>query len=142
MKIFLLLSVFMVGVLSAQSDTTRFKTRTTQSNTYRVLTLSAYTVTPTSTLVTVPALTKYTNFVSVASTSISPTFTANVTSSYYGDQMNLFIKSYAQGTRTITLSTNLIGTSTTATVAASKKALFTFMFDGASWIETSRCVEP
>lgn len=140
--IFLLLSILSVSVLSAQSDSTRFKTRTTQDNTYRVLTLSASTLTPVTATVTIPALTKYTNFVSVASTSLSPTFTANVTSSYYGDQMNLFVKANATGTRTITLGTNLIGTATTATVAASKKMLFTFIFDGAKWVETSRCVEP
>lgn len=139
--IFLLVCTFTLGVLSAQSDSTRFKTRTTENNTYRVLTLSSTTVTPVTATVTIPALTKFTNYVSVATTSLSPTFTANVSSSYYGDQMNLFVKANATGTRTITLGTNLIVTATTQTVAASKKALFTFMFDGSKWVETARCVE-
>lgn len=137
-----LIAIAFTVCLSAQSTATRFATTLSQENTYRVLTAGSTTITPTSTLVTIPALTKYTNIVSIASTSISPTFTANVTSSYYGDQMNLFVKAEATGTRTITLSTNLIGSATTATVAASKKALFTFMFDGAKWVETARNVEP
>lgn len=140
--IFLLASILTFSVLSAQSDSTRFKTRTSNENSYRVLTLGAYTVTPVTATVTIPALTKFTNYVAVATTSLSPTFTANVSSSYYGDQMNLLVKANATGTRTVTLGTNLIGTATTQTVAASKKALFTFMFDGSKWVETARCVEP
>lgn len=144
MKKFILLSLTFLAVnfLSAQSTSTRFATSLSQENTYRVLTIGSTTVTPTSTMVTIPALTKYTNIVSIASTSISPTFTANVTSSYFGDQMKLFVKADATGTRTITLGTNFIGTATTQTLAASKKALFTFSLDGAKWVETSRCVEP
>jgi len=140
--IFLLLSILTLSTVSAQSTSTRFATSRTQDNTYRVLTVGASTITPVTATVTIPALTKYNNFVSVASTSLSPTFTANVTSSYYGDQMNLFVKADATGTRTVTLGANLIGTASTATVAASKKALFIFVFDGAKWVESSRCVEP
>lgn len=140
--IFLLSLIFVVSISNAQSTSTRFATTLSQENTYRVLTAGATTVTPTSTLVAIPALTKYNNIVAIASTSISPTFTANVTSSYYGDQMNLFVKAEATGTRTLTLGTNFIGSATTATVAASKKALFTFIFDGTKWVETARNVEP
>ena len=140
--IFSIIAILAVTFVSAQSTSPRFGTAKNQDNTYRALTLGATTVTPTSTLVTLPAQTKFTNIVTVASTSLSPTFTANVSSSYLGDQMKVLVAANSAGTRTITLSTNLIGTATTQTVEASKKASFTFLFDGSKWIETSRCVEP
>lgn len=130
-------------VLSAQSTSPRFGTTANSDNTGRVITYGTATVTPTSTMVTIPAQKTFYKMVTVASVSISPTFTAAISSSYKADQMDLVILAEATGTRTITLSTNFIANAaTTQTLAASKQATFRFVFDGSKWVEVARSIQP
>jgi hypothetical protein len=142
-KLFALFAFCAVLTVNAQTVTPRYGTAKNQDNTGRVLTYGTATVTPTSTMVTIPAQTTFYKYVSVASVSISPTFTANVANSYKADQMDLLILGEATGTRTITLSTNIIANAaTTQTLAASKQALFRFVFNGSKWVEVARSIEP
>lgn len=146
MKNILLLLMLSFSIsMTAQSTSPRYGITKNQDNTGRVLTYGATTITPTSTMVTVSSVAnnKYYNYVTVASTSISPTFTANVTGAYLADKLDLLIKADATGTRTITLSTNFIANAaTTQTLAASKQAVFRFVFDGAKYVEVARSIQP
>lgn len=150
MKKFLLslcLVAFAVTCTLAQTNTPRFGITKNSDNTGRVITYGATTVTPTSTMVTISSVTnnKSYNYIAVASTSISPTFTANVTSAAYADQLDVFVRLDATGTRTLTFSTNFImNAATTQTLAASKQATFRFVFDGnrSKYVEVARSIEP
>lgn len=150
MKKFLLslsLVAFALTCTLAQTNTPRFGITKNSDNTGRVLTYGATTITPTSTMVTVASSinNKSMNLIAVTATSISPTFTANVTSAAYGDELQMFIRLDATGTRTITFSTNFItNAATTQTLAASKQATFKFVFDGnrSKYVETARSIEP
>lgn len=150
MKKFLLslsLVAFALTCTLAQTNTPRFGITKNSDNTGRVITYGASTVTPTSTMVTISSAinNKSYNYVSVSSVSISPTFTANVTSAAYGDQLDLFVRLEATGTRTITFSTNFIcNAAATQTLAASKQATFRFVFDGnrSKYVEVARSIEP
>lgn len=129
----------------AQSTSPRYGITKNQDNTGRALAYGATTITPTSTMVTVSSVVnnKYYNYVTVASSSISPTFTANVTGAYLADKIDMVIKADATGTRTITLGTNFIANAaTTQTLAASKQALFRFIFDGSKYVEVARSIQP
>lgn len=137
----LTLSLLFTSCVLAQSTSPRYGLLKNQDNTGRVLTYGSLTVTPTGTLVTIRP-NAYTSLITIATTSLSPTFTVNVGGSYLSDKMDLLITLNATGTRTLTFSTNLIGTATTMTVAASKQALLTYIFDGAKWMEISRSVQP
>jgi hypothetical protein len=131
-----------VNVANAQTVTPRYGITKNNDNTGRVLTWTSNTITPTSTLVTV-APNAYQSLITIASTSISPTFTANLKRSYLSDRINLLVTPNSTGTRTLTFGTgSFIGTATTMTVAASKQALVTFIFDGAKYMEISRSVQP
>lgn len=139
-----LIAILAINFASAQTVTPRWGNNpAVNDNTYRSLSLTTTTVTPTSTLVTIAPKSSYYNLISIASTSISPTFTVNVTKAYYGDELVMFVTPNSTGTRTITLSTNIIGNATTTqTLAASKQAYFKFVFDGAKYQETSRSIQP
>jgi len=127
--------------VSAQSTSPRFSTSPLGDNTGRVLTYGTRTAVVTTTMITLqPAF--YETLYTVPTTSLSPTFTVNLTSSFYGDKMKVFIASNATGTRTISLSTNIIGAAATQTLAASKKGYFDFIFDGAKWIQGVWTPEP
>lgn len=135
----------MCFVAQAQFTYPRYGLAKNQDNTGRVLTFGATTITPTSTMVTVSSVVnnKYYSVVSVAATSISPTFTANITYAYLADKVDLVIKADATGTRTITLGTNFIANAAaTQTLAASKQAMFRFVFDGSKYVEVARSIQP
>lgn len=139
-KYLLSICFFATLFVSAQSTSPRFATSSLGDNTGRVLTYGILTGS-TGTMVSMFPK-SYETLLTIPTTSSSPTFTANVSQSYYGDQLHVFIASNATGTRTITISTNLIGSATTQTLAASKKGHFDFIFDGAKYIQTSFTAEP
>lgn len=137
----------------AQSTSPRYSLSSLGDNTGRVLNYGASTVTPSGTMVSVYPSNKYYNFITVASTSISPTFTMNVTNGYLADNVDLLLLSNATGSRVVTFSTNIIGntaltytvlgtSSTTLALPASKQALFSFKFDGAKYVWTSQSIQP
>jgi len=144
MKQIILLALIAVTFnVTAQSTNPRFGTTKLGDNTGRSLTYGLLAVTPTSTMVTVKPSNFYYQLATVATTSISPTFTVSTTYSNKADQLDLLITSNATGTRTITLSTGFIANAvTTQTLAASKQALFRFIFDGSKYVEISRSVQP
>lgn len=140
--ILLFLLTFTISV-SAQSTTPKFSTTKYGDNTGKSLTYGVLAVTPTSTMVTIKPNFNFYQLATVATTSISPTFTASTTYSNKADQLDLLITSNATGTRTITLGTGFIANAvTTQTLAASKQALFRFIFDGSKYVEISRAVQP
>jgi hypothetical protein len=141
-KILLALMLFSACLSGAQTAYPRAGIGSNNDNTGRTRTYSTVTITPTSTMVTVPIQTTDEKVITIASTSISPTFTANVTSSYIGDRMTIFINLNATGTRTITPSTNIISAAATYTLAASKSAVLRYEFNGVKWIETGHTLEP
>jgi hypothetical protein len=141
-KLFSTFAIALCISVSAQSTAPRFGLTPGKDNTFRVLTAGATTVTPTSSLVTIPAQTKYENIVTIATNSVAaPTWTANATSSYLGDKMTILLAAY-NATKTITFSTGFLSSATTMTLAANKKATFVYFFDGASWREIARVPEP
>lgn len=141
--IFALIAIAFSLSVEAQTATPRFGTSKNQDNTYRAMTLGTLTVTPTSTMVTVFSNNKFYSLTTVATTSISPTFTANVANAYLADQMDILVTANATGTRTITLGTNFIANAvSTQTLAASKQALFRFVFDGSKYVEVGRSIQP
>lgn len=140
--ILLFLLAFTISV-SAQSTSPKFSTTKYGDNTGKSLTYGVLAVTPTSTMVTVTPSFKFYQLATVATTSISPTFTVSTTYSNKADQLDLLITSNATGTRTITLSTGFIANAaTTQTLAASKQALFRFVFDGSKYVEVARSIQP
>lgn len=137
-----LIAVLAISFASAQTVTPRMGTGANNDNTGRSYTYNTTTVTPTSTLITFPSNVVNERVVVVASTSISPTFTANLTQNYLGDKLQVFINPNATGTRTITLGSSFIGSASTFTVAANKSSQIRFFFNGTKWIEVSKTVEP
>lgn len=140
--ILLFLLAFTISV-SAQSTTPKFSTTKYGDNTGKSLTYGVLAITPTSTMVTIKPNFNFYQLATVATTSISPTFTVSTTYSNKADQLDLLITSNDTGTRTITLGTGFIANAvTTQTLAASKQALFRFIFDGSKYVEISRAVQP
>ena len=138
--VFLFASVIGVSCSFAQTTTPRFGMPPGDDNTGRVLTYGYKAATIATNISLLPKY--YETFFTVATTSISPTFSANVSYSYLGDKMTVFIASNSTGTRTLTIGTNMIGSAATQTLAASKKAVFEFRFDGAKYIQTAFTAEP
>jgi hypothetical protein len=141
-----ILLIAMIGLFAscaiAQTVTPRFGIKKNDDNTGRVLTWTTNTITPTSTLVTI-APNAYNSLITIASTSISPTFTSSLKRSFLDDRVNLLVTPNSTGTRTLTFGTGaFIGTANTMTVAANKQALVTWIFDGAKYMEVSRSVQP
>lgn len=140
--ILLFLLAFTISV-SAQSTNPKFSTTKYGDNTGKSLTYGVLAITPTSTMVTVKPNFNFYQIATVATTSISPTFTVSTTYSNKADQLDLLITSNATGTRTITFSTGFIANAaTTQTLAASKQAFFRFVFDGSKYVEVARSVQP
>lgn len=142
MKKFILMLIAMIAIQfsNAQSTTPRYTVK--GNSTGGQLSYKSIDVTTTSTMVSVQPNSYY-SLVTVATTSLSPTFTTNISTSYKGDLMDLIVASNSTGTRTITLSTNIrANAATTQTLAASKQATFRFVFDGTKWTEVSRAIEP
>lgn len=136
-----LIAVLAISFASAQTVTPRMGTGANNDNTGRSYTYQTVTITPTSTMVAFPSNVTNEKLVVISSVTISPTFTANVTQNYIGDKLRLLVAA-SSVSRTITLSTNFIGSAATMTIAANKKSQMGFVFDGAKWIEIDRTVEP
>lgn len=136
----LILILALTSCAVAQTVTPRFGVGKNQDQTGRTLTWNSLTVTPTSTLVTIKP-NAYTTLINVPSSSIVPTFTANVSQSYCGDELIMFVAANSTS-RLATFSTNIIAATTTVAITASKKATFKMVFDGAKFVLTSSTVEP
>lgn len=65
--------------------------------------------------------------------------TAEVARPFAGDELQLLFVSDGTG-RTITFSTGFTVSAATLALTASKKGSIRFCFDGATWVETGRCV--
>lgn len=153
-KLFLIATLALfASCISAQSTTPRFGITKNQDNTGRVLTYGANTITATSVIVSFVPSNKYYNLITLASTSLSPTFNATTTNAALGDNVDLLVLANSTGARVITFSTNIIGntaltytvlgtSSTTVALPASKQALFSFKFDGAKFVWVSQSIQP
>lgn len=158
MKKFLAIAILSITTLcvSAQSTTPRYGLSAGRDNTGRVLTWGATTVTPSSATVTIPAQNKYSNLVTIGSSTAVTTVSAVLTSSYLDDRMDVKVLS-AAADRTLTfVSASFVGnvmatqsgsllpiaTGSTQVVPSGKTAIFKFTFDGAKWNEVSRSVQP
>ena len=158
MKKFLTLSLICLSTLfvSAQTTTPRYGLTAGKDNTGRILTWGATTVTPSSATVTIPAQSKYSNLVTVSSSTAITTVSAVVTGSYLDDRMDLKVLS-AAADRTLTFVSGAfvgnimatqsgtvlpIATGSTQVIPSGKSAIFKFTFDGAKWNEVGRSVQP
>lgn len=129
--------LFAIGV-NAQNSTPRFGTKASDDNTGRTLTYASLSPTLAATDSISPnASVTFYKFVTLAG---AKTITANIKKSRKWDRAILEFTADASN-RVVTFSTNLVSTGT-VTVLASKKATVTFIFDGSTWIETARAVQP
>jgi hypothetical protein len=132
---------FSVALASAQSTTPRFGTVPGRDNTYRVLTNSYASFTDVAgndgTAVT-PA-----TFNNVYRVALLDSFTFTqpvVTKSKAADNITI-IASAASGTPKLKFSGSNWVTAGTATLSTGLRAVITFIFDGAKWVESSRVVQ-
>lgn len=155
MKKILCISLFLISTIfvNSQTVTPRWGLPPQNDNTYRTLTLYNSTVTPTGTLITIAPKSSYYNLITVASTSIIPTFTANVTKAYFGDKVDIVLLANSTASRVVTFSTNitpnalqtftaLSTAATTIALPASKALYWGWIFNGIKYVETYRTLEP
>lgn len=139
MKKLLLIAILglftVVGI--SQNNTPRIP-NAPQDNTGRNLTLTSLTPTLAATDSISPnASFTYYKFVTIAG---AKTITANIKRSRKWDHVELVFT--ADGTnRVVTFSTGFVPNGT-VTVAASKKAVIGFVFDGVAWLEEFRTIQP
>ncbi len=140
-KLFALIAfVFAVAVVNAQSTSPRFGTAKNQDNTGRVLTYTYNTWTDAqgadSTAITPNAYQSYYRVALVDSFTVKNPV---VTRSYAGDRITI-IASGASGKFLKFTGSNWISGGT-ATLSSGGRAVISFVFDGAKWVEAGRVVQ-
>lgn len=150
-KLFALLIVF-AGLFAAteteaQSTSPRFGTLKNQDNTGRVLTYGYKTLTDAAGTDSVSVtLNRFTNYFRVALVDSVMIKSPSVVNSYAGD-VAVFIASGASGTKLKFAGTNWVSAATgsfattTFVLSANGRAIITYVFDGAKWVEKSRTVQ-
>lgn len=137
--IFILFSVCIFNAV-AQSTSPRFGTASNKDNTYRTLTNKLVTVTDAAGADTVTiATTGYNNLVKIAALDSLTLGSPTVTKCYLGDQMTLLVTG-TSGDKLKFTGSNWVSAGT-ATLSSGLKAVITFIFDGAKWVESSRVVQ-
>jgi hypothetical protein len=141
-KIIFILSIFLSAfAVNAQSTSPRFGTSAGTDNTGRVLTYAYNTVTDASGAdSTTLNPNAWKTIVRVALTDSIYFKSPVVTRSYAGDQLVIVASSSTSGKKVKFAGTNFISTGT-ATTSTSLRAVITFIFDGAKWVETCRAVQ-
>lgn len=124
----------------AQSTSPRFGTLKNQDNTYRVLTLKKSAIVDAAgndTLSVSPnAFYSYVTCTAVDSFSVKIGSAAN---SYFGDNVQLIV-SGSSGAK-VKFVGSLIKSAGTATLSSNGRAIISFIFDGAYWVESARVVQ-
>lgn len=142
MKKFLSISIcllFLLTGMDAQYTTPRFGTTPSSDNTGRSLTYK-YAAPVFSSTVTITA-NAFETIVKVGKLTGAQTDTAVIARCHLGDRLTiLYLADTANAGRVVTFGANFVSDGT-LTVADSKKASVSFIFDGVAWIETSRFIE-
>lgn len=145
-NIILLISIFMIGLgASAQSTNPRFGTTAGADNTGRVLTYKYQTVTDASGSVDSSAL-NTSAWETIVRVSLVDTICFKnpvVTRCYAGDKLTIVGSNSTAAVKRIKFSgSNWITAGTASTTAStSGRAVISFIFDGAKWVEQSRVVQ-
>jgi hypothetical protein len=121
----------------AASTTPRYGTTSNKDNTGRVTTYSYLTPTYAATMAVAPKTFRETNKIALTG---ALTVNATTTDAFADDEI-VFLFSSDASIRIVTFGTNFISAGT-LTVAASKNGSATFKFNGTSYIEKSRFVQP
>ena len=139
LSIYVLLFVVIWGACG-QSTSPRFATAKNGDNTGRVINYGYVTVTDTAGADTANISTIY-GVTTIRVTAIdSITININsVTSAYAADVINI-VASGASGKKIKIIGTNVV-TAGTATLSSNLRAVISFIFDGAKWVESSRVVQ-
>lgn len=137
--IFILFSVCIFNAV-AQSTSPRFGTTSNKDNTFRTLTNKLVTVTDAAGADTVTlATTGYNNLVKIAALDSLTLGSPTVTKCFLGDKMTLLVTG-TSGDKLKFTGSNWVSAGT-ATLSSGLKAVITFIFDGAKWVESSRVVQ-
>lgn len=141
MKNLIVIIALFIGVsVSAQSTSPRFGTLKNQDNTYRVLTLKKAAIVDAAGNDTVSvspnAFFSYVTCDAVDSVTVK---IGSVANSYFGDNIQLIV-SGTSGKKVKFIGSNLL-TAGTATLSSNGRAVVTFVFDGAKWVESARVVQ-
>ena len=141
MKNLIVIIALFIGVsVSAQSTSPRFGTAKNQDNTYRVLTLKKAAIVDAAgndTVSVVPSA--YMSYVTCDAVDSVTVKIGSVASSYFGDNLQLIV-SGTSGKKVKFIGSNLL-TAGTATLSSNGRAVITFVFDGAKWVESARVVQ-
>ena len=137
--IFILFSACIFNAV-AQSTSPRFGTTSNKDNTFRTLTNKLVTVTDAAGADTVTlATTGYNNLIKIAALDSLTLGSPTVTKCFLGDQMTLLVTG-TSGDKLKFTGPNWISAGT-ATLSSGLKAVITFIFDGAKWVESGRVVQ-
>lgn len=141
MKNLIVIIALFIGVsVSAQSTSPRFGTAKNQDNTYRVLTLKKAAIVDAAgndtASVSPNAFFSYVTCDAVDSVTVK---IGSVANSYFGDNLQLIV-SGTSGKKVKFIGSNLL-TAGTATLSSNGRAVVTFVFDGAKWVESDRTVQ-
>lgn len=137
--IFILFSVCIFNAV-AQSTSPRFGTVSNKDNTFRTLTNKLVTVTDAAGADTVTlATTGYNTLVKIAALDSLTLGSPTVTKCFLGDQMTLLVTG-TSGDKLKFTGSNWVSAGT-ATLSSGLKAVITFIFDGAKWVESGRVVQ-
>lgn len=137
--IFILFSVCIFNAV-AQSTSPRFGTVSNKDNTFRTLTNKLVTVTDAAGADTVTlATTGYNNLIKIAALDSLTLGSPTVTKCFLGDQMTLLVTG-TSGDKLKFTGSNWVSAGT-ATLSSGLKAVITFIFDGAKWVESGRVVQ-
>ena len=142
MKKFILFFIALISFacVNAQSTSLRFGTTKNDDNTGRVLTYAYKSITDgtgADSALLVPAA--YKTYVRIALTDSFYLKSPTVTKSYAGDIL-VIVSSGSSGSKLKFAGTNFISAGT-ATLSSSGRAVITFVFDGAKWVESGRVIQ-
>lgn len=137
--IFILFTVCIFNAV-AQSTSPRFGTTSNKDNTYRTLTNKLVTVTDAAGADSVTlAPNGFNNIINVSALDSLTFKSPTVTKCFLGDKMTLLVTG-TSGDKLKFTGSNWVSAGT-ATLSAGLKAVITFIFDGAKWVEASRVVQ-
>lgn len=139
-KILFVLFAFCTLAAAAQSTTPRFGTTAGRDNTYRPMTLKLQSLTDAAGADTATISTSaYNTLVKIAVLDSFTLGSPTVTKAFLGDQMTI-LATGTNGDKLKFTGSNWVSAGT-ASISAGLKAVITFIFDGAKWVESGRVVQ-
>lgn len=140
-NLFVIVALFIGVSVFAQSTSPRFGTLKNQDNTYRVLQLKKAAIVDAAGNDTVSvspnAFFTYVTCTAVDSVSVK---IGSAATSYFGDNLQLIV-SGTSGKIVKFVGTATLLANGSATLSSNGRAVITFVFDGAKWVESARVVQ-